>query len=477
MPFSFQRKYRRAGALAGLSLLLLAACAPGHTPVSFPPAETGSHTHPSVDAQKKLLNEARRAHLEERYRTAALLLKRFVTSYPESPRLAEARWWLARSYESAGDLQAAVGEYQTLAAAEPVSAMQRGSFQSLARRRLDELRSSGERVFPQGGRVLLAITRSRLPAGNAFGLWLKGLAEAGITGLVIDVGGTVPRQDAAAGRDAEDLFAAVVPIAHEQGLAVLAAVDLHRPTWLTLKEEWGGKVWDAAQGILRDTGGPDVSHPDYHAYVEDAIGNWGRTGIDGLLFRSRGAAGFADEFSTASLGSFQAAFGISLDTPGSFPYAPHPDTARLAADQLPPPYWRWAGWKTRHYLRLIERIAARFRQKQPAGIVAVEVHQEAVTSPVIAMTAYGEDLHDARHRQVDLVMPANNGAEAAVASVGLHGAAQSTEYHEGQWWAAVSISPEELKALPGSLAVRISAARDRGASHIVLNLTSSSMVP
>ena len=40
------------------------------------------------------------------------LFQRFVDSNPDSPRLSEARYWLARSYEQGGDLASALAAHR-----------------------------------------------------------------------------------------------------------------------------------------------------------------------------------------------------------------------------------------------------------------------------------------------------------------------------------------------------------------------------
>ena len=68
-----------------------------------------------VRAAQRLLQEGRQEALLGHYQEAAFLLNRVLTSHPSSSLSNEARWWLARSYQQAGNLQLALENYRSLA--------------------------------------------------------------------------------------------------------------------------------------------------------------------------------------------------------------------------------------------------------------------------------------------------------------------------------------------------------------------------
>ena len=61
------------------------------------------------------LQQAERAFLRADYSTAVSLLNRFLDTHPQSSRSLEARWWLARAYQKAGNLPSAVEHFRFLA--------------------------------------------------------------------------------------------------------------------------------------------------------------------------------------------------------------------------------------------------------------------------------------------------------------------------------------------------------------------------
>ena len=63
---------------------------------------------PGDEVQMLLIQQAQGHFAEGRYEVSIRILRRVVESYPQSPRQAEARWWLARSYEQARQIRARV---------------------------------------------------------------------------------------------------------------------------------------------------------------------------------------------------------------------------------------------------------------------------------------------------------------------------------------------------------------------------------
>src|SRR5262249_57627078 len=97
-------------------VLSLAGCHSTVSPAvpSLPRVE--SRLDLQLETETKSLEEAYRAYVQGRYSKASILFKEFVESHSQSPRLNEARWWLAPSYQAARNVAAPVIAFPTLPA-------------------------------------------------------------------------------------------------------------------------------------------------------------------------------------------------------------------------------------------------------------------------------------------------------------------------------------------------------------------------
>lgn len=368
-------------------------------PPSVLPATLG--VDPALDAQTRLLESAYRAFVQERYPLACTLLQRFVDFNPDSPRLSEARWWLARSYEERGDLPAALAAYRDVVGASPRSTLRAGSYEFHALNRLDAFRRSlGPSSLLVRRQVALWLTPTDWLTIPDVRRWIEQLADAGVTSIIVEAGAPSRETGQSVPMGVyfqtskvpviEDLFTVIVPAAHAKGMAVLASLNLHEPAWTTVNPEWGLAMANRTGQVFQPVGRLDVLHPDYQRLVSEVVQDLLQTDIDGLVVGARKAKGFAEEWSPTSRRMFEELFGPSFDS----------------QDQpVSPDAWRWVGWKTRTYLGFVARLAQQLRQTRPGFLVAVVVHERAVFFPVDALTEYGEDMLETKQRGLHLVVP------------------------------------------------------------------------
>lgn len=388
--------------IACVLLVVLSGCASltHRFPPLMPPAPSG--IDPALDAQARLVESAHRAFVQERYSLASTLFQRFIDSNPDSPRLSEARWWLARSYEQGGDLPAALAAYRAVVGAAPRSIPLAGSYEFHALHRLDAFRRSlGPSSLLERRQIALWLTADCLMIPDV-GLWIDQLADSGVTTLIVEAG-TSSRETMHSGTMGvyfqtsqapvvEDIFSVVVPAAHAKGMAVLAVLNLHEPAWTTVNPEWG--IADRTDQVFQLLDRVDVLHPGYQYLVSEIAQDLLRTGIDGLVVGARRLKGFAEEWSPTSRRMFEGTFGPSSDS----------------QDQsVAPNAWRWAGWKTRTYLGFVAHLTRQLRQTRPGLLVAVVLHERAAFFPVDAMMEYGEDVLETKQRGLHLVIQPESG--------------------------------------------------------------------
>jgi len=437
----------------------------------FPPSvlTATSGVDPALDAQTRLLESAYRAFVQERYPLASVLLQRFVESNPDSPRLSEARWWLARSYEQSGDLPAALAAYRSVIGEGARSTPLAGSYEFHALNRLDVFRRSlGPSSLLERRQIALWLTSVDWLTIPDVGSWIAQLADAGVTSLIVEAG-SPPRETMQSGPTGvyfqtskvpivEDLFTVIVSAAHAKGMAVLASLNLHEPGWTTVGPEWGIAMATRTDQLFQPVGPVDVLHPEYQRYVSEVAQDLLRTDIDGLVIGARRTKGFAEEWSQTSRRMFEGHFGPSLDS--------HDQS-------VSPDAWRWAGWKTRTYLGFVARLTQQLRQRRPGLVVAVAVHERVVFSPSDALKEYGEDVLETKQRGLQLVVlpeprMVERSDEQGARLETLRQRLAPTAGDERQLWLGMALSEADRSSLVTSVRATSATKVGQAGTHLLL---------
>jgi Tetratricopeptide repeat len=440
----------------------------------MPPATSG--VDPALDAQTRLIESAYRAFVQERYPLASALFQRFVDSNPDSPRLSEARWWLARSYEQHGDLSAALSAYRAVVGEAPRSTPLADSYEFHALSRLDAFRRSlGPSSLLERRQIALWLTSTDWLTIPDVGLWIAQLADAGVTSLIIEAG-SPSRETMQSGPIGvyfqtskvpvvEDLFTVIVPAAHAKGMAVLASLNLYEPGWTTVNPEWGIALANRTDQVFQPVGHVDVLHPDYQRFVGEVAQDLLQTDIDGLVVEARRTKGFAEEWSPTSRQMFEGQFGPSFDS----------------QDQVASPDpWRWAGWKTRTYFGFVARLTQQLRQTRQRLLFAVVVHERAVFSPADALTEYGEDVLETKQRGLHLVVQPEPGMsersdEQAARLETVRQRLAPTAEDERQLWMGMTLGASDPSSLVTAVRAILATKVGRVGPHLLL--TNGPVIP
>lgn len=371
-----------------LSLCVLSACAPSSARLpSIPSSDRIVHTNPAHDAQVRLLQEAHRAFVQERYPAAALFFNRFIDGAKDSPRLAEARWWLGRAYEQLGDYRGATAQYRLLAVESMAQQADGALYEGYALRRLDELRQ--QRTDGHHGdtaQIALRVTADQLPPSTGLEPWLRQLAQAGVTALVL-----APDQAPKSGRrefNVETVRSTAVE-AHRLGLLLWVVLDLHDGSGLAVRPEWMATTRQTARPDDASRSSVDVAHSGYQAYVEELVRRLVRAGCDGVVLAARSTAGFAEEFSDESRRLFAASFGLNGTLEDIFGSTASTDITEQGRSAT---YWRWVGWKARSYAQWTGRFRKVLRERNPAATLLIEIRQSSLTTPLQGLERFGEDV-------------------------------------------------------------------------------------
>ncbi|MGQ0666452.1 MAG: tetratricopeptide repeat protein [Nitrospiraceae bacterium] len=437
-----------------LSLCLLSGCAKRSVQLPpIPPPTEASQGDPARDAQSRLLKEAYRAFVQERYPSAALFFNRFVETATESPRLAEARWWLGRTYEQLGDYRAAMAQYRLVTAGPLGQQVDGPLYEGHALRRLDELRHvHADQQNTQARQLAFRVTAGEFPSGLLLAPWLEELVQGGVTALVIE---PFPGQMPGPSESTLESVKGIVEEAHRVGLLLWLTLDLHRGTAMELRPEWMARTVGSRGQDPVFPSRPDITNGTYQAYLEGFIRILSRTGCDGVLLTARPMTGFSDEFSEGSFHMFAESFGASLSPEEVLP-APLSDASVQGRAGI---YWRWVGWKALSYAKLVMRLRTVLREANPTATMLVEVHQTTVTAPLQGLEQYGEDLAELNSRNGGLVVVRQESAGAGVLAEAL---GKQPSGMMDRAWVGISLKLATIPSATGGLSQAIRDAADTG---------------
>ena len=250
----------------------------------------------------------------------------------------------------------------------------------------------------------------------------------------------------------------IVPVAHANGMAVLASLNLHEPGWTTVNSEWGIAMANRTDQAFQPIGSVDVLHPDYQRLVSELAQDLLRADIDGLVVGARKTKGFAEEWSPTSRRKFERLFGPSVDS--------HDQS-------VSPDAWRWAGWKTRSYLEFVARLTQQLRQTRPGIMVAVVVHERAVLSPANALTEYGEDVLETKQRGLHLIVQPEPGMsersdDQGAAMDTVRQRLTPTAGDERQLWLGMALGASDQSSLVTAVRAALSTKVGQAGTHLLL---------
>ena len=452
-------------------MLPLTACHHTAYPVapSIPPVESGINLQ--LDTQTRSLEEAYRAYVQGRYSKASILFKRFIEANPQSPRLSEARWWLARSYEAQGNVPGAIAEYRTLAGASSPPNDSASGYQAHAVRRLDALmQNGGTAVLSEMRSVVLSVSYVDWSRIADLSSWIAKVRKAGVTTLLIDAGTSMADLDRSPATGVyfktsvvpliDDLLGRVIPLAHAEGVAVFARLDLHQAAWMSPNPEWVNAVRGQSALLSQSSSLVDVLNPEYQQTVSRIVDDLCRTGIDGLVLQARMRKGFAEEISPTSWAVFERQFGSSTK-----------------GEPTSPSFWRWAGWKTRSYLRFVGQLRDQVRRERSTRSMVMTIHASAVLDPKASLIDYGEDLLETRLRGFEALVLLESEASTGggISRTELVKRLAQTTTGERPLWLGLALTRSDPDMIPEAVTTTLTAMSEQ--PHTPLVLMNGAVVP
>lgn len=362
----------------------------------------------------ELFQQSKEYFNEKAYPQAISGLTRLLALLPEEPIEVQSRWVLAQAYRQVGEWEAARDQYRTLA-----SAGNANPYQADAQLQFKELQQLLEQfTMPPLDTQAIRLTLEQLPAGGGFDEGIKKMKADGITTLLIDLGceGTgfqtdqykvsnTPRHLL----DLRSLLRSYVKRSHRLELLVYVGVNLRCVgNWHDSPlPEWRDGTYNTITRQVQDSRFFDLFHPEYQQFLDHFLTQLSEESVDGLVFLDDFPMGVYDGVSRSGLSRFQTAFGVSFDPvrtfqPGFDPFRASKLSSRSIQGSDAPEessvFWRWAGWKARERLTVVEQLIDRLRKRHLTVQCGLELHPHGLTDPVRALIDYAQDAMEAIRR-------------------------------------------------------------------------------
>ena len=364
--------------------------------------------------EKHSLNQAELAFLRADYATAVSLLNRFLDTHPQSSRSPEARWWLARAHQKAGNLPSAIEQYRFLADTRTWNV-----YQAEARSRMAQLegRLGKSMVSGAGQGILLSLGSVQTPADVDLVL----SADRGLAGdtILLDVPCRVDGVPSDSRQALSfDTIRSVVQHMRSQEKAIYLGVTLMCLGQFARESEldnWKDWAYDPSSGTLRRSSYYSLNFGGYRAFLVDWLARLRDLPLTGLVIRNEVPVGLYEGFSSLAVQLFSREFGVDFDPVRMF----NDDRAVLATDtessvHLPAVFWKWAGWKARERNRIIQRLVQTLRVRLPHLEFGVTLQPQSVTDPVRGLIHFAEDWGDVARGPFDMFVIRIEGSDPAV---------------------------------------------------------------
>ena len=365
---------------------------------------------------ERLLQDAQHQFELQNYEQAIRELRRLLALDPQETFEQKGHWLLGQSYDRLEHWKDAQAEYRWLASM-PIGQ----DYQIESAQRLQEIQELLEpSMVPPEPTKAIRFTLDQLPMTEGFDQGIHKMKQDGITTLLVDLG-CGPRRPVtktSAGRStighrASELRATLQSFSqrsHRAGLQLYVGINFRcLGYWAssTTSKDWYDRSYQIDRGAVKTTRWFDLFHPGYQQFVNRFLTRLCKVGVDGLVFLNDHHLTIYDGVTQIGLKKFQKRFQARFQPsevfyPGFNPLqGAQPSTAspqthdRSTNDSL---FWRWAGWKARERLTVIETVVDALRTQYPSIQYGLEIHPHALTDPVRALAEYAEDGMDAAGR-------------------------------------------------------------------------------
>ncbi len=363
---------------------------------------------------ERLLKKAQGYFDAQQFQDAIRELTRMLALDPQADLEGAGHWWLGQSYDQVKDWESAQQEYRWL-----VSAPTGQRYQSHSSRRLKEIQSLlEERKAPPQDTQAIRFALNQLPAAEGFEEGITKMKHDGVTTLLIDLGCERSALNQASSQSSEkrpdigelqSLLRSYAARSHRAGLLMYVGVNLRcLGNWApSAHQAWRDRTYHIDTKTIQATKWFDLFHPAYQEFVSRFLVRICKEDVDGVVLLNDHPLGPADGVTHIGLKRFEKQFGVTFDSSQVFYQGFKPlrmdsvsrgGSIQMGSKTKDTLFWRWAGWKARQRLAILEAVVDRLRSQYPAVQFGLELHPHALTDPVGALVKFAEDAMDATRR-------------------------------------------------------------------------------
>ena len=342
--------------------------------------------------EKRSLDQAERAFLRADYSTAVRLLNRFLRTHPQSSMSPEARWWLARAYQKTGNLSSALEHFRVVASTRTWNL-----YQTDARFRAMQLEEQLREPVASGSIKGILTALGSTPGDADAVISTSREIEASVILLDVPCGVDVNPQDNGQPVSFDAIRSAVQRL-YSRGATVYLGVTLRCLGHFARErklENWKDWAYDPQSGTLRHSPYYSLHYWGYQAFLLEWFAQLRDLPLAGLVLRNAVPVGLYEGFSPLAVQLFAREFGVAFD-----PVRLLTDERAVSATdagsgvQLPAVFWKWAGWKARERLRIVQGLVQTLRARLPHLEFGVTLQLESITDPIRGMLDFAEDWVD-----------------------------------------------------------------------------------
>ena len=383
---------------------------------------------PDVELQKlrnhvehRVLDEAERAFRRADYPDAIRLLNRFLHNHPQSSRVPEARWRLARSYQESGHLSSAAEQFRLL-----VHARTHNQRQAEARSRLSQIEDVGRGTTKSQSikGILVSLESMRTSVDVA----LMNAANREINGSMVLLNVPCGVEGNGVHETPPFSFTALTTMIQDmnaRGMAVYLGVTLRCLGRVVegqsdTAEFWKDWEYVPQSGTVQRSRYFSLNAQGYREFLVEWLSQFRSLPLRGLVIRHEVPVGVYEGMNPVALQSFQQAFNVDFDPVRVFSERrPVPTTVSHAV--LPDVFWKWAGWKARERLRLFQNVVETLRNRLPHVQFGIEIQLQSVADPVHGLVHFAEDWIDVTHGSFDVFVTVLKGSRASATHAAARG--------------------------------------------------------